>query len=76
MTTGTIDFNTISELVNEMIRRNVDTIFPNKSIGAFRNKEIQEIIIDDEGTVFVLPVEDLDNPIMLPMFVDVCRIPS
>jgi len=71
MATMTINMYVVKELVDEMVRRGVERIIPTQAIGAFKNKDIQEIIIDEEGTVFVQMVEDLNDPIMLPMFIEV-----
>lgn len=66
-----IEKDVVSELVGEMVKRGVNTIFPSQAIGVFRNKDIRELIIDEEGTVFIQFVDDLDSPVMIPMFVEI-----
>jgi len=69
--TNNIDIKVISKLVDEMVRMGIYNIIPIQESGVMHNKDIQEIIIDEEGTVFVLFAESLEDPIMLPMFVTV-----
>jgi hypothetical protein len=59
----------VKEIVEEMKSKGVNHIFPNRvTIGKMMSHDIKEIIIDEEGTVFVLPV--VGEEVMLPQYVE------
>lgn len=72
MTTSTIEKGLVSlqavgSLVKEMNTKGVKHIYPKKiSNRKLRNEAIDEIIIDEDGNVFLLPTNS--NEVILPQF--------
>lgn len=67
--TKTISMEEVSMLVIKMVSNKVSQVFPSED-EKFYNENIKEMIVDEEGTVFILPT-DSDEPIMIPAFVSV-----
>ncbi|AYP68233.1 hypothetical protein PQE75_gp101 [Bacillus phage vB_BcoS-136] len=64
---GLISFESVVIIVSEMIRKGIDQAYPSKVyIGKLKNEAIDEVVIDDDGNVFLKPVNS--NEVMLPSF--------
>jgi hypothetical protein len=60
----------VKKIVEEMMVKGVHHAFPSREmIGKMKNHDIKEIIIDEEGNVFILPV--VGEEVMLPQFMEV-----
>jgi hypothetical protein len=55
----------VKAIVEEMKAKGLSHIFPNRDL---QNPDIEELIIDEEGNVFLLPV--VGEEVMLPQFVE------
>jgi hypothetical protein len=55
----------VKVILKEMKLKGVSHIFPNRDL---QNPDIKELIIDEEGNVFILPV--VGEEVMLPQFVE------
>jgi hypothetical protein len=69
---GLISFDKVKEIVNHMISDGVDQIFPFEEQGKFYNEVIEEMVIDEEGNVFIQLVNS-EDPVMLPHLVEVAE---
>jgi hypothetical protein len=74
MTTATItngvSFDKVKELVGYMVEEGVFQSYPVQSEGKYFNNDIEELILDEEGNVFILLTQN-DEPVMLPHLVEV-----
>lgn len=58
----------VTQLANVMVESGVRHSYPDKSEGKFHNKEIKEMIIHDNGNVF-LSINGFDNDVTLPSLI-------
>ncbi|MDS7057019.1 hypothetical protein NXG04_06860 [Klebsiella pneumoniae] len=67
-----VTFQEIKSIVEQMNVRCLDHIYPSKISNAkLRHEAIIELIVDEEGTVF-LTVKGESEPIMFPQLATVC----
>lgn len=64
---GLVSMEAIYTIVKEMKKKGLEQVYPNKVIkGNLMNEAIQEVVIDEEGNVFLQPVNS--NEVMLPEY--------
>lgn len=61
--------NDVKILVEKMIDYGVTQIFPTED-NDFYNENIKELIVDEEGTVFIL-FKDTQEPVMIPEYISI-----
>jgi hypothetical protein len=66
---GLVSFDKVKELIGYMVEDGVIQAYPMESQGKYHNEAIEEIIIDEEGSVFILLSEEVE-PVMLPHIVE------
>lgn len=62
---GLISLDVVMELIKNMQKYHLTHIMPVNEIGVLHCEAINELIIDEEGNVFLQIVND-DEPILLP----------
>jgi hypothetical protein len=66
---GLVSFEVVKEIVGYMVNDNINQIHPIESEGKYYNEMIEEILLDEEGNVFIL-LADNGEPVMLPHLVE------